>query len=340
MSKFTDSGKLIGVVGATGAVGAEMVNVLSRRDFPVKKLKLFASKRSAGKKINTPYGEIIIEEFTIQKAREMDIVFLAVSGSFALEYGKKIGENDGPIVIDNSSAFRYDQDVSLVIPEVNPEMVKGQKLISNPNCTTAIAAVALWPIHQKYGLKKVIISSYQASSGAGAEGMEELREGTKAILADKKCPQKVFAYPLAFNVIPHIDKFLENDYTKEEMKVAWETRKIFGIKNDDDCKISVTAVRVPTLRAHAEAITIETQNEISPFDVRELLKQSPGVDVVDDPTKLEYPMPLNASTKFNVECGRIRQSLVFGKNGLDLFVCGDQLLKGAALNAVQIAEVL
>ena len=340
MSTFVDVGKIIGVVGATGAVGAEMVDVLSRRDFPVKELKLFASKRSAGKKISTPYGEIVIEEFTVEKAREMDIVFLAVSGSFALEYARKIGEHDGPVVIDNSSAFRYDPTVSLVIPEINPEMVKGQKLISNPNCTTAIAAVALWPIHKKYGLKKVIVSSYQASSGAGAEGMEELRKGTKAILANEKCPQKVFAYPLAFNVIPHIDKFLENDYTKEEMKVAWETRKIFGIKNDDDCKISVTAVRVPTLRAHAEAITIETVEDILPSDVRELLKNSPGVDIVDDPAKLEYPMPLNASTKFNVECGRIRQSLVFGKKGLDLFVCGDQLLKGAALNAAQIAEVL
>ena len=270
----------------------------------------------------------------------MDIVFLAVSGSFALEYARKICENDGPIVIDNSSAFRYDPDVSLVIPEVNPHMAKNQKLISNPNCTTAIAAVALWPIHKRYTLKKVIISSYQASSGAGAEGMEELRQGTQAILNDEKCPQKVFAHPLAFNVIPHIDRFLENDYTKEEMKVAWETRKIFGIDDEEECKISVTAVRVPTLRAHAEAVTVETSLEISPSDVRELLRNVPGVDLVDNPTELKYPMPLNASTKFNVECGRIRQSLVFGNKGLDLFVCGDQLLKGAALNAVQIAEVL
>ena len=340
MATFAENGKKIGVVGATGAVGTEMVNVLSRRNFPVKTLKLFASKRSAGKKKVTPYGEITIEEFAVEKAREMDIVFLAVSGSFALEYARKICENDGPIVIDNSSAFRYDPDVSLVIPEVNPHMAKNQKLISNPNCTTAIAAVALWPIHKRYTLKKVIISSYQASSGAGAEGMEELRQGTQAILNDEKCPQKVFAHPLAFNVIPHIDRFLENDYTKEEMKVAWETRKIFGIDDEEECKISVTAVRVPTLRAHAEAVTVETSLEISPSDVRELLQNAPGVDVVDNPAKLQYPMPLNASTKFNVECGRIRQSLVFGSKGLDLFVCGDQLLKGAALNAVQIAEVL
>ncbi len=325
----------VGVVGATGAVGAEMIRMLHTRQFPVAELRLFASERSAGKTVATPFGEKEIELFSVELAKECDFVFLAVSGSFAKEYAPAISEK--AIVIDNSSAFRYDDAVPLIVPEINPEKAKGAQLIANPNCTTAILAVALWPLHQAYGVKKAIVSTYQAASGAGAEGMTELQTGIQEALTGKKVQHEVFAHPLPFNVIPHIDAFQDNAYTREEMKVVWETRKIFG---EENMAISCTAVRVPTLRAHAEAITIETEKPIDPAAARELLANAPGVKVVDDPEKLEYPMPLNATEKDDVEVGRIRQSLVFGKHGLDFFICGDQLLKGAALNAVQIAELL
>ena len=203
------------------------------------------------------------------------------------------------------------------------------------NCTTAIALMALWPIHLKYKIKKAIISTYQAASGAGAEGMKELKDGMKAICEGKEAVNTVFAHPLPYNLIPHIDVFQENKYTKEEMKVAWEARKIM---NAPDLKVSVTAVRIPTLRAHSEAITLETELPINPDDVRKLLSHSPGVKVVDDPMNKQYPMPLTATGKYDIEVGRIRQSLIFDEYGIDLFVCGDQLLRGAALNAVIIAE--
>ncbi len=326
----------VGIVGATGAVGLEIVAVLSRRDFPVTELVLFASNRSAGKTIATPYGVLTVKEFTVGRAREMDIVFLAVSEAFALEHAPLLTTR-GAVVIDNSSAFRYKRGYPLCIPEINPHVTCGSQLISNPNCTTAIAAVVLWPLHQQFKLKKVIVSSYQASSGAGVKGMQELKDGVKEILSGNKCTSRVFPHPLAFNVVPHIDKFQENGYTREEMKVVWELVKIFGVE-PGSIKISVTAVRVPTLRAHAEAITIETEEKISPEKARELLESCAGVKVVDNPKKSEYPMPANASKQFDVQVGRIRQSLIFGENGIDLFVCGDQLLKGAALNAVQVAE--
>jgi len=330
---------LIGIIGATGAVGTETTDVLSRRNFPVKEIVFFASKRSVGKTIETPYGDITVQEFTVDGARKMDIVFLAVSQSFAVEYARLIAAPGGAIVIDNSSAFRYMAEYPLVVPEVNPEKAKGASLIANPNCTTAIAVVALWPLHKKYTLKKMIVSTYQAASGAGIKGMLELRNGAIANLKNETFQPNVFSHTLAFNVIPAIDTFQENGYTMEEMKVAWETIKIFG-EEPENIKVSVTAVRVPTLRAHAEAITIETERPIPADEARELLRTCAGVQVVDDPKKLEYPMPVNASTKFDVQVGRIRQSLVFGEHGLDLFVCGDQLLKGAALNAVQIAEIV
>ncbi|MCK5471887.1 aspartate-semialdehyde dehydrogenase [Candidatus Gracilibacteria bacterium] len=333
----------IGIIGATGAVGIEMVRVLKDREFPVAELHLFASERSAGKKLETPFGEIEIELFSVEAAREMDFVFMAVSGDFAKEFAPQIAHStssgqagQGAIVIDNSSAFRYDDAISLVVPEINPEVAKDSKLIANPNCTTAILAVALFPLYKNFGIKRVIVSTYQATSGAGAEGMAELENESKKYLAGEEIKNEIFAHPIPFNLIPHIDVFQDNGFTKEEMKVTWETRKIFG---NDELKISCTAVRIPTFRAHAEACTIETEKPITPEAAREILEKAPGVKVVDDPEKLEYPMPLNATKKYDVEVGRIRSSLVF-ENGLDFFVCGDQLLKGAALNAVQIAEVL
>lgn len=326
---------VVGVVGATGAVGEEMVQVLHDRKFPLTKLVLLASERSAGKKLSTAYGELEVEAFSVEAAQACDIVLMAVSGSFSTEFSPKIVANKKTIVIDNSSAFRYDEDVPLVVPEVNAAAMRGKPLIANPNCTTAIAAMALWPLHQRFTLKKVIVSTYQAASGAGAQGMTELEDGTRKALAGEDPGCEVFAHPLPFNLIPHIDSFQSNGYTKEEMKVVWETHKIFGSK---DIAVSCTAVRIPTRRAHSEAITIETAEDITVDGAREALKSAPGVELVDDPAEKKYPMPLTSTKKYDVEVGRIRPSLVFQPKGLDLFVSGDQLLRGAALNAVLIAE--
>jgi len=301
----------------------------------MKKILLFASERSAGKKVVTPYGELEVQLFSVEAVQACDYALMAVTGGFSTEFSPQIIANGKTIVIDNSSAWRYDDNTPLVIPEVNPEAMKDKLLIANPNCTTAIAAMALWPLHQRYQLKRVIISTYQAASGAGAAGMTELLEGTQKQLNKEPVVNEVFAHPLPFNVIPHIDSFQENGYTKEEMKVTWEMQKIFG---DADIAISCTAVRIPTLRAHSEAITIETAKDVSADEARDMLRSAPGVKVVDDPAAKQYPMPLNATSQYDVEVGRIRQSLIFQPRGLDLFVSGDQLLRGAALNAVLIAE--
>ncbi|CEG46235.1 aspartate-semialdehyde dehydrogenase [Plasmopara halstedii] len=338
------NGKCIGICGATGAVGIEIISVLAALKFPVKQLVLFASSRSAGKKVDTPFGSITMSLFSVEKAAKLDYVFMAVSGEFSLQHAKELAAiPNGPVVIDNSSAFRCDPDIPLVIPEINGHVLlqkRGQlqhKLIANPNCTTAIAAMALWPLHCEFGIKRLIVSTYQAASGAGNAGMEELADGTKAYLADEPVIYKVFSYPLPFNLIPHIDKFQENGYTKEEMKVTWETRKIF---NEPKLAVSCTAARIPIMRAHSEALTIETVKRVNISRARELLAKADGVDLVDEPENLRYPMPKTATKKFNIEAGRLRKSLVFGDHGLELFVSGDQLLRGAALNAVLIAEFL
>ena len=325
----------VGVIGATGAVGRELVEVLGKRRFPVTKLRLFASGRSAGTRVKTPFGEITIEEFRPELARDLDLALLAVSGDFAKAYAPGLVAA-GVTVVDNSSAFRLDDNVPLVVPEVNAAAVGHARLIANPNCTTAILVVALAPLHAAFGLKRVIVSTYQAASGAGAEGMAELeRESRRVLVEGDKAQNDVFAHPLAFNVIPHIDSFQPNGYTREEMKVVWETRKIMGLP---DLPISCTAVRIPTMRVHAESVTIETVRPIPPDAARAVLRAAAGVKVVDDPAARLYPMPLTATGQDDCEVGRIRQNLVFGDHGLDFFVCGDQLLKGAALNAVQIAE--
>jgi aspartate-semialdehyde dehydrogenase len=327
--------KRVAVVGATGAVGTEMVSVLHRREFPVANLLLFASERSAERVIETPFGSKTVKPFTLEAAQQADVILLAVSGDFAKQYARDLSARGG-LVIDNSSAFRYDADVPLVVPEINAELARGAKLIANPNCTTAILVVALAPLHRAFGLKKVIASTYQATSGAGTAAMEELKTETRNWLDGKPVGHKNFVHPIPFNVIPHIDSFQDNGYTREEMKVVWETRKIMGLP---DLAVSCTAVRIPTFRAHAESITIETEKDIDPAAARAILAEAAGVKLVDDPAEKIYPMPLNATGEFDVEVGRVRQNLVFGKRGLDLFLCGDQLLKGAALNAVQIAEV-
>ncbi|WP_043359878.1 aspartate-semialdehyde dehydrogenase [Belnapia sp. F-4-1] len=327
----------VGVIGATGAVGKELVEVLAKRRFPVTELRLFASTRSAGTKQKTPFGEVTIEAYSLEAARGLDLALLAVSGDFAKAHARALAEA-GVAVVDNSSAFRLEQDVPLVVPEVNAEAIGNHRLIANPNCTTAILVVALEPLRQAFGLKRVIVSTYQAASGAGAEGMAELeRETRRVLLEGGQAGHEVFAHPLAFNVIPQIDSFQPNAYTREEMKVAWESRKIMGLP---DLLISCTAVRIPTFRVHAEAVTIETERPVTPEAARAVLAKAAGVKVVDDPAAQLYPMPITATGQDDVEAGRIRANPVFGDCGLDLFLCGDQLLKGAALNAVQIAERL
>jgi aspartate-semialdehyde dehydrogenase len=327
----------VGIVGSSGAVGEEMLKCLETRNFPTEKVRLFA-KRAAGTVVETAFGSITVEPFTVEAARECEYVLMAVSGGFSEEFSPQIsGGPKNTVVIDNSSAFRMKDGVPLVIPEINGETGENAGLIANPNCTTAIGAMALWPLHQKYKLKKVLMCTYQAASGAGAEGMAELENGLKEY-AQKGAvpPPEYFAHQLPFNVIPQIDAFQTNGYTKEEMKVTWELQKIFGLP--DDVKVACTSVRVPTLRAHSESITIETELPIDPDEAREILRNAEGVKVKDEPESLTYPMPLNATGQADIEVGRIRQSLVFGDHGLEFFVSGDQLLRGAALNAVLIAE--
>jgi aspartate-semialdehyde dehydrogenase len=326
----------VAIVGATGAVGQEMIKVLHQRQFPLASLRLFASKRSAGKQLDSPFGELTIELFDVETLKDFDFVLMAVSGDFAKEYAPQIAEGRA-IVIDNSSAFRGDPAIPLVVPEVNAHEAKDAKLIANPNCTTAILAVALWPLHQEFTVQKCLVATYQAASGAGQPAMDELRAQTANFLQTGKAQADVFAKPIPFNLIPRIDAMLENGYSKEEMKVVTETHKIFA---DNSLQISCTAVRIPTFRAHAEAVTIQTAKEITPSAASEVLATAEGVEIVDDPENFNLPMPLTATEKYSVEVGRIRQNLVFGKQGLDFFICGDQLLKGAALNAIQIAETL
>lgn len=324
----------VGIVGATGAVGKELLSVLEKRNFPVSELRLYASARSAGRSM-VFWGKELPVEALPETPLPVDVVLASAGSSVSRQYAPIWATQS--VVIDNSSAFRYEPDVPLIVPEINAHAIRRHKnIIANPNCTTAILLMALYPLHKAFRAKRVIVSTYQSASGAGANGMEELLKGTKEFLAGHAVEHKTFAYPLPFNVIPQIDAFQENGYTKEEMKVLWETQKIM---EDSQIKLSCTAVRVPTLRVHSEAVTVEFKDPVSPEAAKEVLRAAPGVDLVDEPASKRYPMPLTATGKFDVEVGRIRKSLVF-ENGLDFFVAGDQLLKGAALNAVQIAELL
>ncbi len=326
----------VAIMGATGVVGQNLIETLHARQFPFNSLRLFASERSAGKQLDTPGGSLTVEHVDDVNYTELDLAFFAIGGGWPRQEAPK-ATAAGCTVIDNSSTFRYDDDVPLSIPELTPHMIGHSRLIANPNCTTAIAAIPLWVLHQHYGLQRVIISTYQAASGAGNNGMTELEAETRHALNGGSVNHQVFTHPLPFNVIPHIDTFQENGYTREEMKVAWETQKIFG---DDSFPISCTAVRIPTMRAHAESIVVETRSPVDPAEARQLLAQTAGIELRDDRQNNIYPMPLTATQKFEVEVGRIRQNLVFGEHGLEFFVCGDQLLKGAALNAVQIGELI
>ncbi|MBN1994353.1 MAG: aspartate-semialdehyde dehydrogenase [Anaerolineae bacterium] len=326
----------VGIMGATGVVGQNLISVLHKRNFPLDTLRLYASERSEGKTLATPFGAITVENADQVDYGQLDMAFFAIGGGWPQENAPKAAAA-GCVVIDNSSTFRYHEHVPLVIPEINPQAIGNAPLIANPNCTTAVAAIPLWIIHQHYRLKKVIIATYQATSGAGNQGMVELEAETRKVLSGETPGHNTFVHPIPFNLIPHIDSFQENGYTREEMKVVWETRKIFG---DNTIPISCTCVRIPTMRAHAESIVVETKRPINPADVRKLFAAANGLEVKDDLERNVYPMPLTASEKFDVEVGRIRQNLIYGEHSLEFFVCGDQLLKGAALNAVQIGELI
>ncbi len=328
----------VAIAGATGAVGVEFLRLLAERKFPMSSLRLLASARSAGKTMTFAGREITVEELKEDSFKDVDIAFFSAGGSISKVFGP-IAAKAGAVVVDNSSAFRMDPAVPLVIPEINPEACESHKgIIANPNCSTIIAITPLWPIHKVNPIRRLIASTYQAASGAGAAAMAELEDSTRAYLEGKPYEQKVLPHPYAFNLFSHNTKIDATGYNEEETKMVKETKKIF---DDPGIRISATCVRVPVLRAHSEALTIECERPITPAEVTRLLTGAPGVKIVDDPEKNYFPMPKDASGQDAVLVGRIRSdsSDPSGKS-IVMFVAGDQLLKGAALNAVQIAEVL
>lgn len=325
----------VAIVGATGAVGQELLKILLERDFPVADLKMLATERSAGKKIEFKGKEYIVEATTAEAFEGVDIALFA-GGSASKDFAREAAKR-GAVVVDNSSAFRMDPDVPLVVPEVNPEDVKLHKgIIANPNCSTIIMVAALKPIHDAAKIKRVVVSTYQAVSGAGKEAIDELAAQVKALSEGKEVTPEVFAYQIAFNLIPHIDVFDEMDYTKEEWKMVNETKKIM---HDDSIEITATTVRVPVFRSHSESVNIETEKKLTAAEARKVLAGAPGIIVQDNIEKKEYPMPLYTSDKDEVFVGRIREDNSIA-NGLNLWVVADQLRKGAATNAVQIAELV
>ena len=326
----------VAIVGATGAVGAELLSVMERRGFPVERLRPLSSSRSAGKTVFFRNREIITEELTPESFKGIDIAFFSAGGDISRRY-VPIARQSGAIVVDNSSVFRMEPDVPLVIPEINGDDVKQHAgLIANPNCTTAVALMALYPLHRAFGVRRVFAASYQAVSGSGARAITELRSQVEAT-AQKQTPvAEVYPHQIAFNVLPHVDTFLPSGYTKEEMKMQNEARRIMHLPN---FRASVTCVRVPVYRAHSVAVSAEFDRPVSVAEAHEALAKAPGLELVDEPLKNSYPMPLFTAGKDNCEVGRVRLDCAL-ENGLSFWVSGDQLLKGAALNAVQIAELL
>ena len=326
----------IAIVGATGAVGAELLDVLARRAFPVGKLRLLASGRSAGKRLRFRDEELSVEELREDSFAGIDLAFFSAGGDLSRKYVPVAVASDA-VVIDNSSVFRMDPTVPLVIPEINGADARQHRgIIANPNCTTAVALMALYPLHLAFGLRRVFASSYQAVSGSGARAIAELKRQVGEVIEDRPPTTEVYPHPIAFNVLPHVDTFLEDGYTKEEMKMQSEGRRIMHLP---DFRASVTCVRVPVYRAHSVAVSAEFERAVNLEEAREVLARAPGLDLLDEPQRNIYPMPLAAAGKDNCQVGRIRLDCAF-ENGLAFWVSGDQLLKGAALNAVQIAELL
>ncbi len=325
----------VAIVGATGAVGQEFLKILVERNFPVEELRLLATKRSAGKKVLWQGREIEVQETTHDSFKGIDIALFA-GGSSSTEFAPSAVKS-GAVVIDNSSAYRLDPEVPLVVPEVNPEDVKWHKgIIANPNCSTIIMAVALKPIFDLAGIKRVVVSTYQAVSGAGREGIEELEGQVRNWAQGEELKSQTFPYQIAFNLIPRIDVFQEGDYTKEEWKMVKETQKIFHV---DTMPITATTVRVPVLRSHSESINIETERSVGLEEVKAAFQKAPGVIVEDNPAEDRYPMPWFTSDTDEVYVGRIRKDFSI-ENGINLWVVGDQIRKGAATNTIQIAELL
>lgn len=326
----------VAIVGATGAVGVEMLRVMERRKFPVASLRLLASPRSAGRTLEFNGQELTVEALKVNSFEGIDIALFSAGGGISKEFAP-LAVRSGAVVVDNSSAFRMQDDVPLVVPEVNGDDVQGHNgIIANPNCTTAITLMGLYPLHKKFRLRRVFASSYQAVSGAGAQAIEELRVQTRRVMHNEPPEPEVFKHQIAFNVIPHIDSFLSNGYTREEMKMQFEGRRIMHLPN---FHASVTCVRVPVYRAHSVAVSAEFADPVSVIEAREAIQAFPGVQILDDPDAAEYPMPIDVAGKDDCYVGRLRQDCAL-ENGLAFWVCGDQLLKGAALNAVQIAELL
>jgi aspartate-semialdehyde dehydrogenase len=326
----------IAIVGATGAVGIEMIKTLEKRKFPVGQLTLLASARSAGKQLSFRGQPVTVQELKADSFKGIDIALFSAGGSISKEFAPK-AVKAGCVVVDNSSAFRMDDAVPLVVPEINARDIAWHKgIIANPNCTTAITLMALYPLHQAFGVKRIFASSYQAVSGTGAKAIEELRRQVGQIVAGEPVTKEVYPHQIAFNVLPQVDVFLPNGYTKEEAKMENEGRKIM---HHPAFRASVTCVRVPVYRAHSIAVSAEFEKPVTLEAARAALAKAPGLDVVDNPARQEYPLPLYASDKYNCQVGRLRLDCALD-NGLCFWVAGDQLLKGAALNAVQIAEEL
>lgn len=326
----------VAVVGATGAVGLEMIKTLEKRNFPVGKLTLLASARSVGKKLKFQGRDIAVEELTKDSFQGIDIALFSAGGSISKEYAP-LAAKAGCVVVDNSSAFRQDDNVPLVVPEINAADVKWHKgIIANPNCSTAVALMGLFPLHRRFGLKRFIASSYQSVSGAGAEGVRELEAQVSAHAKGLPLQKKVFPYQIAFNVIPQVDTFGEDGYTGEETKIMLESRKILGLP---DLPVSATCVRVPVVRAHSVSINAEFERPVSVAEARDAIAAFPGAMLVDDTARGQYPTPLDFSRVVKCGVGRIRLDSAL-PNGLAFWVSGDNLWKGAALNAVQVAELM
>ena len=324
------------VVGASGAVGAELLDVLKRRAFPVRKLRLLASARSAGKMMRFREEDISVQELRDDSFTGVDLAFFSAGGEISRRFAP-IAAAAGAVVIDNSSTFRMNPDVPLVIPEINGTDAREHRgIIANPNCTTAVSLMALYPLHVAFGVRRVFASSYQAVSGSGSRAIAELKRQVSQVESNSPAAPEVYPHPIAFNVLPHVDGFLETGYTKEEMKMQNEGRRIMHLP---DFRASVTCVRVPVYRAHSVAISAEFERPVSLQEAHAVLRKAPGLDVVDEPASNQYPMPIAAAGRDNCQVGRLRLDCAF-ENGLALWVSGDQLLKGAALNAVQIAELL
>jgi aspartate-semialdehyde dehydrogenase len=347
----------IAVVGATGAAGTELLRVLERRSFPIASLRPIGSARSVGKSVQFCGDSIPVEKLDARSFEKIDIAFFGAGGDVSRNYVPIACQADA-IAIDKSSAFRMDPHVPLVIPEINPEDVKLHRgILANPNCTTTVMLIALYPLHKIFRVHRVFAATYQAVSGSGTRAVEELTRQTKTWAEDQQrssgrpvsdakktaldqpgsaAPATVFPHPIAFNLLPHVDSFLESGYTKEEVKMQDETRKIMHLP---ELRVSATCVRVPIYRAHSVAVTAEFGRPISAERAREVLSKAPGLELVDEPRSNHYPMPLNVAGKDNCQVGRVRLDCAL-ENGLSFWVSGDQLLKGAALNAVQIAELL